>query len=741
MQQPDQQTPETSAVAAHCLIRTCAPGARISEADLATLGGSLPAPLTASIDGHRRLRGPYTAAGTLMRAIVPDALQRFPDLVAAHSVEILTVAPELRGTVPATHETLTSLAVPTERTRFYSRMRTLRLAHGMTEFIRDYVLSSRRGPVSLVVDRLDQADPTDQELVSILVRRLGPALVTLVVGVGEELDQELPLAAALSRHTRRHESSRAGEPVAASGADVYHLARRYVAGECTDVGVDAVPLRAAYEGLDAAQRAKLHDERAEQLAALGEKSLELGAIPFHREHGSDVALATTALRTGLDYCVDMGFYEATVDFGRRGRALIDWRAQREHWWAFTTKMTTSLAALSRPEEAEALYDEARAFTDDPLVHMQAAYATSMLYTRHHDESRKNHQTALGWINAAIALSGLLPDEKARAFNTVFHRNGKALIENHLRRPEEALTLVSEGLDLLERELDPEAHRLHRSVLRYNRAQVFAAIGKLDEAIADYTAVIDEDPNYAEYHFDLGGLLHRLGRDEEAIAEYETAMRLSPPFPELYYNRGDVRAGLGDLDGAIADFRYVLELDPEYTDAYVNLAGLLADIGGSGTADLGDPAAGADAAAVVAEGLTVAPDNPHLHCLEGRLHLESGRLSEARSALNRALAVDPALAEGWALLGMLCYTEGNRTEAVAALSRALELNPTSAAYFNRGAMHEEAEEWEPAVADFTAAIDLDPQDPDSWAHRSACRARLGQADAAAVDLRRARELEG
>lgn len=744
-QQTDQQTPETSAVAAHHLIRAYAPGARISEADLAALGGSLPAPLTEPIDSHRRLRGPYTAAGTLMRAIVPDALQRCPDLVAAHGIEILTVAPELRGTVPATHETLTSLAVPAERTRFYSRMRTLRLAHGMTEFLRDYVLSSGRGPVSLVVDRLDQADPTDQELISVLVRRLDPALVTLVLGVGEELDPDLPLAAALPRHTRLHEASRAGqagkggqaaEPVAGSGDDAYHLARRYVAGECTAVGADAEPLRAAYESLDATQRAKLHDERAEQLAALGEKSSELGAVPFHRERGSDAGRAVTALRTGLDYCIDMGFYEATVDFGRRGRALVDWRAQLEHWWAFTTKMTTSLAALNRPEEAEALYDEARAFTDDPLIHMQAAYATSMLYTRHHDESRKNHQTALGWINAAIALSGLLPDPEARAFNTVFHHNGKALIENHLRRPEEALALVSEGLDLLERELDPDAHRLHRSVLRYNRAQVFAAIGKLDEAVADYTAVIDEDPNYPEYHFDLGGVLHRLGRDEEAITEYETAMRLSPPFPELYYNRGDVRAGLGDLDGAVADFRYVLELDPEYTDAYVNLAGLLADLGGSGTAET----ASADAAAVVAEGLTVTPDNPHLHCLNGRLHLESGRLSEARSSLNRALAADPALAEAWALLGMLCYTEGDRTEAVAALSRALELNPTSAAYFNRGAMHEEAEEWEPAIADFTAAIDRDPQDSDSWAHRSTCRARLGQADAAAADLRRARELE-
>ncbi|MBC3841473.1 hypothetical protein GXW82_17855 [Streptacidiphilus sp. 4-A2] len=40
------------------------------------------------MNAHRRLRGPYTAAGTILRAVVPQALERFPDLVAAHVIEI-----------------------------------------------------------------------------------------------------------------------------------------------------------------------------------------------------------------------------------------------------------------------------------------------------------------------------------------------------------------------------------------------------------------------------------------------------------------------------------------------------------------------------------------------------------------------------------------------------------------------------------------------------------------------------
>lgn len=68
----------------------------------------------------------------------------------------------------------------------------------------------------------------------------------------------------------------------------------------------------------------------------------------------------------------ISFYHATIDAGQRGRVLVDRTAQAEHWWAFTTKMTTSLAALGRPGEAEALYQETVAVTDNPGAHMQAA---------------------------------------------------------------------------------------------------------------------------------------------------------------------------------------------------------------------------------------------------------------------------------------------------------------------------------------------------------------------------------
>lgn len=691
-----------SHLTSHLLASSGLPGARIRATDL-----ELPQPISAPIDAHRRLRGPYTAAGTLMRDLVPDALARNPELVRAHELEILSVAPELGKLVEATRETLTSLAVPAERTRFYSRLRTLRLAHGLTEFLRDYA-RTLGGPLSLVIDRIDQADQTDRELVSVLLRRIDPAELTIVVGTGETAAADTPLGKALARYAREV-PCRAADMDTDVDNDDLDLARRYVADECTNPHSSP---RSAYERLPQLVRATLHDERAAELEARGEPSLALGAIPFHLAHGSDPVRAVKALRHAIDTCIDMGYYEATIELGVRGREFVDGTADLDSWWIFTTKMTTSLAALGRADEAEGLYDEARALTDDPGVHRQAAYATAMLYTRHHRDEQKNHRKAMGLINESIAFSRQLSDPQERAFNTVFNRNGKALIVGHLGRPEEALRLVTEGLDLLDAELDRGEHQLHRSVLRYNRAQVYAGLGRLEEAVADYLAVIEQDPNYPEYHFDLGNLLRRQGRPDEAVAQYETAMRLSPPFPELYYNRADARMALGDLEGAIADFRYVLEIDPEYVDASVNLAGLLADL------DRVD-----EAEDVARAGLELSPDHPHLNCAAARLALDANEPEAARAAIARAMAGDPIPTEAWALRGTLAFHDGDLPGAAEAFARAAELLPDAAVFYNLGAALEQSGERDRALAAYSSAFQLDPEDDDARSAIARCSSAL------------------
>ena len=693
-------------------------------------------PVLAQVSADRRLRGPYTAAGSVLRALAADALARCPDAVARHDIEILTVAPELTGTVPASRETLTSLAAPRERTRFYARLRTLRIAHGLVEFLSRYTAALGDGPRTLVVDGAQHADPTDREFLAVLLRRADPELLVVVVTTDSEpLDEpEDPLASpdalltrALDEHCVRRQSPGRGAEQAAAGDHAQPAgAAQYVASDGTSEDPRAL---AAYQALQPGERARLHDARRTELESLAETSLRLGAIVWHAEQGSDPAGAgADAAAHALNYCMDFGFYHAVLDYGVRGRVLVGYDQNPDHWWTFTSKLAIALSALGLADEALPLLDDARAVSTEPEIHLQAAYATAMLYTRHLDAERKDHHLARGWINEAIAFAKALPDPKERAMRTAFNRNGLALIETHQGRPLAALELLDQCISSLDSSLEPHEHALHRSVLRHNRAQVNAGLRRYDEAVADYTKVIAADPNYAEYHFDRGVTLRGIGQLEEALTDFDSAIRLSPPFVEAYYNRADVRAALGDVEGAVADFGYVIELDPAFADAYLNRASLYADLGE------------ADAAADdVRAGLAVAADHAGLLTLSGQLHAAAGRPADAQTAYTAALAADPEFAQAWASRAELAYEEGDLAAAIAGLEQAVELSDEPGIAFNLAVALHDGSRFQEAV-DRLSAVFEETGDPSAQLRRAASLLALGRAADARTDLLQALEAD-
>jgi tetratricopeptide (TPR) repeat protein len=227
----------------------------------------------------------------------------------------------------------------------------------------------------------------------------------------------------------------------------------------------------------------------------------------------------------------MGFYDAVVDLANRGYALLDWTQQPEECWRVTSKLTMAHVATGRPDEAAALYDQACMQTPLPKIHLHASYGRAMLHARFLPPERRDRAKAKAHINTAIALSSQLPDAQRRAFDLSFNENGLALIETYLGDPERALELVDGGLASVESEVGDASLLLHRSVLRYNRAQLLSRMGRRDEALVAYAEAIEADPNQSEYHLERGHLLRRLGRREEALAGYEAAIRTSPPYPE------------------------------------------------------------------------------------------------------------------------------------------------------------------------------------------------------------------
>ncbi|SDK16035.1 tetratricopeptide repeat protein [Nonomuraea jiangxiensis] len=543
------------------------------------------------LDAHRRIGGPYTLAAALLGHLVPEALERWPELAAAYDIELRTAAPGLRDVVPVRRRSLADELPRAQRILIPGARRSLRIANGLAEFVREHL--SRTAPLAVTVANLAEADHTDAELVEVLRRRVGPGLLEIAEG-----------------------------PSATGGG----------------------PLVADFD--------RFRDE---------------------------------------------GFHHAMAESGLEALRGLAYEADPEGWRLLVQRVAAALEAVEREDEARELYDRARRVSTDPKHRATIAYGTAMLLVRHHDPARRDPDQALAWINEAITIAGLLPDPRERAFHLGFDLNGKALVELRRGRPEAALELVQQSLDLAERHLADE-HPVHRLVLHANRAQLLAGAGDTRQALADYTTAIELDPGYPDYYLERGNLLNQLGRGDEALADYESVMRLSPPFPEAYYNRAELRFAEGDIAGARADLDHTLELDPEFVPAYVNRSGILVAVGEH-----------AAARRDVERGMRIEPRSPYLLCVLGQVELADGHHPEARAAFDAALELNPDLAVAWAARGELAFERGDDEGAVADLTRAIKLGETAELLFNRAVVHREAGRAEQARDDLVRAAELAPGD--------------------------------
>jgi tetratricopeptide (TPR) repeat protein len=653
----------------------------------------LPAKLvpTVEVRCHRRLRGPYTGAGAVLRHAVPELLAVDEELVAARATEIVAMAPELTPVIPVAPQTLTNLAVREERTRFYAVTRTLRLSHGATELLLDWARLAHPGGVVLSFRGLDDADPCDREFVSVLLRRCDPELITVVAESGRlpVNPADDPLGQALARHATAIGACRPprSEPVRPAGTD---LAQVFIDSD----GTNKDPaVRAAYTALPACERAARHSARAAALTALGEPSARLGAIPYHLEHGTDpLGAGVAAIERACDDCFAVGCYDAALELALRGRELVAGAKDQPPYWNFTHKAGACLSYLKRGTRGFDYFDELRRITANPDVHMNSCYMMAMLYTRHLPPGDHDEYRALEWVNTSIALADRHPDPHRRVFTGAFMRNARALVELHRADTGTALALVNEAIAMTDADLGPDEQLLHRSVLIYNRAQILNAVADYAGALRDYDVVISRDPDYGDYYFERAAVYRSAGRYDEALADYATAIRLSPPFHEAHYNRADLLRELGDADGALRDLDYAIVLDPAHVDSRVNRVDLLLERGET-----------ARAWADVDAGLELDPGNANLLTARGSLLAEAGDADAACASYTAALTAEPGYAAAWANRAVLSYAAGRAADAVADLDEAIGLTDDPWLRLNRAIALRDLDEHQRAAADLDIAV--------------------------------------
>ena len=109
---------------------------------------------------------------------------------------------------------------------------------------------------------------------------------------------------------------------------------------------------------------------------------------------------------------------------------------------------------------------------------------------------------------------------------------------------------------------------------FNRAYDLANQGLYEEAVEEYTKVLEGNPTNTikiQTYINRAAAYTRLQRWEESISDSTTAINLDPESTLAYLNRAMAHNATGEYDLAIVDFCKIIELDHTMAEAYVHRA--------------------------------------------------------------------------------------------------------------------------------------------------------------------------
>ena len=198
---------------------------------------------------------------------------------------------------------------------------------------------------------------------------------------------------------------------------------------------------------------------------------------------------------------------------------------------------------------------------------------------------------------------------------------------------------------------------------FNLGAALEAMGKPDEAVAEYRRVIDLRHDDPIARTSLGAALQSMGRTDEAIAQYQQALSVRPDYVDAHYDLGS--AFVSERKGAEAaeEFQVVVKSRPGDADAHSNLGRAFA-LEGRMT----------QAATEFERASTLDPKDADAHYDLGRVLAGQGDFARAASEFQAALRIDPEHASAHSDLGTVFAIQGKLAEAVAEYEAALRLDP-------------------------------------------------------------------
>lgn len=297
---------------------------------------------------------------------------------------------------------------------------------------------------------------------------------------------------------------------------------------------------------------------------------------------------------------------------------------------------------------------------------------------------------------------------------------------------------AEGLFRRSLEEDPGFARAQAGLCQVGlaRYEKTNATDQFRQAEADCRRALEADPALKETGLALGRLYLASGRQEQAEAVYRSLLRGAPRDADVYIGLGRALARLQQPEQAEKSFREAITVEPGYWYAYNALGGFLFEAGRS-----------REAAEIFRRITELAPGNSVGYNNTGAALLSAGDLEESARAFEQSKAIEPSRA-AFSNLGTLYYYLGRFDDAVASYSKAIEMAPedfrlwggrADARWYMPGSRDAARDDYRHAAMLAEKSLTVDATDPETWAQLGYYYGRLGDQERSEQYVARGLEL--
>jgi tetratricopeptide (TPR) repeat protein len=231
---------------------------------------------------------------------------------------------------------------------------------------------------------------------------------------------------------------------------------------------------------------------------------------------------------------------------------------------------------------------------------------------------------------------------------------------------------------------------------YQTAQEMAELGKHADAITAYSAAINCNPEHVTARVGRGLAFQRLGAHTQAVADFDHVIASYPDWPGAFvafYSRAVSLRALGRNEEAISDCNEAASRNHEHGDTLY---------------------------------------------LRGIIYMALGNVEAAINDMNAVLGIDPSYWEAYFERAKLNSLQQNWRQAVADFNAAIKhdaagrLDVRECLYL-RGLAEQSLGDHSAAIADFTQAIELAPENGTAYLRRSWSYREIGEAALAKADI--------